>query len=190
MSAVSRPCIDGERHDWLLNDGRTCRRCKGSKRTESDSCFYAFSYSTSWGCLGSVKDDATVRYVAREASRGNRTWRASCDLCQVGFLRRLSKVERGPVIERLKEDEDEVLALYGRPATDRWLHRSIATPQLWRERYQTWRLAKEHRQETRRQRAALRQGHQTLTAIRSALRHGAVPSLPPESRPARTSPTS
>lgn len=59
-----------------------------------------------------------------------------------------------------------------------------------RRRQELWLEARRQRQETAHQRRLLREGQRTLTAIRSALRRGVVPSLPLESTPGRTSPTS
>jgi hypothetical protein len=62
-----------------------------------------------------------------------------------------------------------------------------------RKRRDQWLQSEEQRRqrlETQRQRRLLREGQRTLTAIRSALRHGVAPSPPPESKPVRTLPTS
>lgn len=87
-----------------------------------------------------------------------------------------------------------------RPTKDEREERSLedATWQMYRWHHDklgkdgllAWHQKQMERFEAQRQRRLLRQGHRTLTAIRKSLRTGQAPSLPPESRQARSSPTS
>lgn len=174
----TRPCLEGRPHRF---EAGVCRAC-GDGRSEAMNCWF-------FNC-GPEADQEDGRWVT-EWPRGWRDWAdgertrtvyrrdtGACDWCVEKHRREDAKRARFGERERIEWLTSEA-----------WYQRRLAAEERRKEREAQWQLAREARQETRRQRLLLREGHETMKAIRRRLR-GQDPLPPLASTPERSSPTS
>jgi hypothetical protein len=177
--AVQRrmPCLEGRSHRWDAPRG-TCKTCR-------ESWELVRTYCGPWAC-DDLDQRIDERMVAVAPSMPE--WRAgvgvryelrqdlgACDWC----------IEKHQREDRERERYSHYLVDTYWPETARYFSRAAER----KEREQRWQLESRQRQETDRQRRLLRQGHQTLIAMRRLLRHEVDPLPRPVSEPARTSQT-